>query len=709
MAIASLYPTIKPSLLLDFANSKKLDPRMTFRRPTRAAYYDGNTETLVQQNRLLQSQVFLPATWTLTDANPTGTLGSELITPEANRDFSSDTGYWTKEAGVTISGGTANWSATANSDLYRLNVLTVGKWYRITWTISSYTSGNFRLSVGGTTGAFRTAAGTYTETHYAASNGTFAITGQSSATGSVDNISVKELTVTYVTAPDGTATATEFTADAANATFTQSVVCNAGSHTFSVWLRRKTGTGNIDITAHSGGTWVTQTITSSWARYTVTQTLTAGTRTPGIRIATSGDQIEVWGAQFEERGSATAYNPTTTAVVEVRMPRLLYADANVPRFDHDPVTKESLGLHREDAATNLQIWSEDLTNAAYRMGAYTIEANAGIAPDGAQTADLVTSSSPTAAGDIFPTDYGSSSNQEQTFSMYVKQPAYGAAASIQLDLAGTGNIFTFSAGSVAISQAALPPSRGAAAVAVGGGWWRISVTTTKTNVFHYWAIRIPTGSLFVWGLQLENTPYFPSSYISTAGATVTRIADTIVSEGANFLQWYNYEEGSYIVESRPNYIYRNASGNPFINVGLGPDFYREPQVDSWINAALSRVLSPGTFLRVTIGTHGPGPAYNGGASVGGMTFVPDVPFDPTTNTRYFKMSAAIKNGDSAASINTGVASSFGTSVATGRIPRPTTFGLGTNSNIYAAFAGHIRRFAYYPARLTNAQLQALTA
>ena len=120
-------------------------------------------------------------------------LGSELITPAANRDFSSDTGYWTKETGVTISGGTANWSATANSDLYRLNVLTVGKWYRITWTISSYTSGNFRLSVGGTTGALRTAAGTYTETYYAASNGTFAITGQSSATGSIDNISVREL------------------------------------------------------------------------------------------------------------------------------------------------------------------------------------------------------------------------------------------------------------------------------------------------------------------------------------------------------------------------------------------------------------------------------------------------------------------------------------------------------------------------------------
>jgi hypothetical protein len=100
------------------------------------------------------------------------------------------------------------------------------------------------------------------------------------------------------TGPDGGSTADTLEATGANGTVTQSLTAVAASHIFSVWLRRKTGTGNVDISCHSGGTWVTQSITSDWARYSVTQTLTAGTRTPGIRIVTSGDEVEAWGADL---------------------------------------------------------------------------------------------------------------------------------------------------------------------------------------------------------------------------------------------------------------------------------------------------------------------------------------------------------------------------------------------------------------------------
>jgi hypothetical protein len=100
------------------------------------------------------------------------------------------------------------------------------------------------------------------------------------------------------TDPNGGALADTLTASGANGTATQSVTAAAAAHVFSVWLRRKTGTGNVDITCHSGGTWVTQTITSSWARYSVTQTLTAGSRTPGVRIVTSGDEVEAFGADL---------------------------------------------------------------------------------------------------------------------------------------------------------------------------------------------------------------------------------------------------------------------------------------------------------------------------------------------------------------------------------------------------------------------------
>jgi hypothetical protein len=100
------------------------------------------------------------------------------------------------------------------------------------------------------------------------------------------------------TDPNGGSTAETLVATGANGTVTQSLTAVAANHTFSVWLRRKTGTGNVDITCHSAGTWVTQTVTSSWARYSVTQTLTAGSRTPGIRIVTNGDEVEAWGADL---------------------------------------------------------------------------------------------------------------------------------------------------------------------------------------------------------------------------------------------------------------------------------------------------------------------------------------------------------------------------------------------------------------------------
>lgn len=76
--------------------------------------------------------------------------------------------------------------------------------------------------------------------------------------------------------------------------------------TFSIWLRRVSGTGNIELTVDGGATWHPRTITSSWARYSLTA---SGTGWVGVKIAISGDSIELWGAQRETRPTATSYIP----------------------------------------------------------------------------------------------------------------------------------------------------------------------------------------------------------------------------------------------------------------------------------------------------------------------------------------------------------------------------------------------------------------
>ena len=91
MSIASLYPSINPSLLLDFANSKVLDPRITFTRTTTATYYDGVTTAKAEENMLINStgngtnSVSVTLTTSATTA-PDGTSTAVKLTPTATND-----------------------------------------------------------------------------------------------------------------------------------------------------------------------------------------------------------------------------------------------------------------------------------------------------------------------------------------------------------------------------------------------------------------------------------------------------------------------------------------------------------------------------------------------------------------------------------------------------------------------------------------------
>jgi hypothetical protein len=117
------------------------------------------------------------------------------------------------------------------------------------------------------------------------------------------------------TGPDGVASsATRLTASAGNATSLQTVVSASATRASSVWMRRITGTGNIDMTLDNGVGWTTKTLTSSWARFDISQ---AAVTNPvfGIRIVTSGDAIDVYGNQMESAAFASSLIPTTTVSV----------------------------------------------------------------------------------------------------------------------------------------------------------------------------------------------------------------------------------------------------------------------------------------------------------------------------------------------------------------------------------------------------------
>jgi hypothetical protein len=112
------------------------------------------------------------------------TLGPELVT---NGTFDSDT-VWAKDGGATISGGVGN--TTGASSRLRQDILTIGKFYQITVTVSNYVSGTPLIQYGAVSTSIPSANGTYTVRVQASGAALF---GVRDAVCSWDNISVREL------------------------------------------------------------------------------------------------------------------------------------------------------------------------------------------------------------------------------------------------------------------------------------------------------------------------------------------------------------------------------------------------------------------------------------------------------------------------------------------------------------------------------------
>lgn len=82
-----------------------------------------------------------------------------MVSPELD----SATG-WTLSGGVTITGGEAVFSAAAVGSTLKQATLTAGKTYELVYTITSLTSGNFRVYAGDSgPGTIRAAVGTFSE------------------------------------------------------------------------------------------------------------------------------------------------------------------------------------------------------------------------------------------------------------------------------------------------------------------------------------------------------------------------------------------------------------------------------------------------------------------------------------------------------------------------------------------------------------------
>jgi hypothetical protein len=114
------------------------------------------------------------------------------------------------------------------------------------------------------------------------------------------------------TAPNGTLTADTVTSNAVNSLILQNYVFAAATHRFSIWLRRVSGTGVVEGTLNNF-TYTQFSLTSTWQRFSFSHTTIAGNNGFLIRFGSSGDVVEMWGAQLELGSTTTDYQRVGTA------------------------------------------------------------------------------------------------------------------------------------------------------------------------------------------------------------------------------------------------------------------------------------------------------------------------------------------------------------------------------------------------------------
>ncbi len=598
MSISQNFGNVSPSLLLDFANTKQLDNRITFTRSTPAVYYDGKTTAMAEQNLLLQSQTFDNGSWT-----------KQAVTVTADSTTAPD--------GTTTADTLSNSATTAQFWLYQALTLPIGS------TLSIY-----------------------------AKAGTANFIGMSSINGNT-NAAVFNLSTGAVAS-----SATDVTASIAsvgNGWYRCSIVNNTYAGNYVVVSIQESDLGSGSIGSYTG----------------------------------TGKNIYIWGIQAEARRTLTAYTATTTQPITNYIPVLLSAGGNQARFDCNPTTGESLGLLVEEQRTNVCTYSSEFS-PNWGNNAITVQSNVNVAPDGTQTADCLVPTTASTIHYVYPPTGTLTISTVYTYSVYAKANGFNYIF-LQGNEGGGSypkTFFNLSNGTIAVNGTGYTNS----ITSVGNGWYKCSITfTTSSTSGSLLALGVSnttdvtsTGNgfsgMYVWGSQVE-VGSFVTSYIPTTSASATRTADVASMTGTNFSSWYNQAEGTTYTETSC--------------IGVASDAY---------NGLFK--FDDGTFAnRFGVYSRPSGSGYGAVMTTNSTTVVSLEPISGSTATvinNYSKVIFAYKVNDFGACRN----ASTVTTDASGNVAVVNTLFIG----VYDQFLnGYIKKISYYPLRLSNTNVQALTS
>jgi hypothetical protein len=503
-------------------------------------------------------------------------------------------------------------------------------------------------------------------------------------------------TANVTTAPDGTSTADKIAATATTvfhnvrqavtqtvATYTYSVYAKASEYSKLILANATSGTWSATFDLATGATIATggtavlsssiQSVGNGWYRCAVTFTGAAvdtahsatGYPNTGVTLnnfgasytgdGTSG--VFLWGAQLQTGSTATDYTRNNGGVYPAR-------------FDYDPATLQPKGILIEEQRTNLVLQTSDFTAASWAaaVSGTSTRTNNGTAL-GFMSATVTATS---ADGGIRQVLTGLTAAQVYTLSFYIQS----AATSVRVRL--ENSISTYGAFITVI----INPSNGTASAPSGF----TSVTATPFGAGYLYKLTLPaaggtlianlewaitaSGGTMQLGMPQFEAGAFATSYIPTVASQVTRAADQCSIVAPLFAPWYAQPQGTFVIDAS---TFSNGSPVALAVSSTGTDYM---------------------FIRRGAGA----PSFRIQTTVG------VVQGDFGTIAATGKTAAAYRVNDFAVSSNGGAAATD----TAGDVPSVNKLDIGSfGGGLF--LNGHIRSVQFYPVRLADFQLQALTA
>ena len=368
-------------------------------------------------------------------------------------------------------------------------------------------------------------------------------------------------------------------------------------------------------------------------------------------------------------------------------------NADLPRFDFNPITLACNGLLIEESRVNLLLQSQNINDAAWTKSDTTVGNDVVVSPDGTQNADKLIETATTAAHFVRQ-NATAVVGTAYTNSIYLKA---GERTQAVFQIYDGAN---FNGASVNLSTGAVtsPPvdvggtdiSSVVKTVNVGNGWYRVTGTLTQvTGTTRQLRITIQNGSvgvyagditkgIYVWGAQVE-AGAFATSYIPTVASQVTRTADVATMTGTNFSSWFNASEGALSI------LFNDPQS------GIGGSFF--PGIyafsDNTNNNRMILFRNANIDYSIAVTTLGSGQANLVTSAL-------------STNNR---VSTFAYKADSF------VAAGNGNAVTTdnaGSVPTVNRLYIGCGAAGNSQLCGTIAKLLYYPMRLTNSEVQAFS-